>query len=221
MQDSLKRSKTAPAEQSHPRHRRRGSQLESELLDAAWDELAAVGFSNLTMDSVATRARTGIAVLYRRWSNKDELVIAAIEHYRLSHTFPLADTGNLREDLVGVLTGMGQNRSEFSVIAWGAAHAGLMASTGLTPTEMRERFFGDLAASRIRTIYQRAHDRGEIDQTALPPALLAMPFDLVRHDLIMDRKAVTPARIRTIVDDLLLPLIQHYAPSRTQRKPHE
>ena len=64
------------------RHRRRGEELESALLDAAWEELAAVGFASLTMESVAARAKTGVAVLYRRWPNKDELVLAAIVHYR-------------------------------------------------------------------------------------------------------------------------------------------
>jgi len=56
------------------RSRRRGEQLESELLDAAWAELVHAGYANLTMESVAARARTGIAVLYRRWANKEQLV---------------------------------------------------------------------------------------------------------------------------------------------------
>ncbi|MBI1200626.1 MAG: TetR family transcriptional regulator [Phenylobacterium sp.] len=197
--------------QEPARQRRRGQQLESELLDAAWDELAETGFANLTMDAVAARARTGIAVLYRRWPNKDELVFAAIEHRRKSRPVPLPDTGALRTDLLAALTGMGQARSDFSAIAWGAAHSGLLASTGMTPAEMRERFLGDEALSRIQTIYQRAHDRGEIDLASIPPAVLAMPFDLVRHDLLMERKALKPARIRTIIEDLFLPLVRLHA----------
>jgi hypothetical protein len=35
-----------------------------------------------------------------------------------------------------------------------------------------------------------------------------MPFDLVRHDLLMDLKPVKPKRIRSIADELLLPLVQ-------------
>lgn len=196
------------------RQRRRGPELERELLEAAWDELADVGFANLTMEAVAARAQTGVAVLYRRWPNKDELVLAAIEHHRKSHPVPLPDTGALRTDLLASLTGMGRARRAFSAIAWGAAHSGLMVSTGLTPAELRERFLGDQAFSRIQTIYQRAHDRGEIDLASIPPAVLAMPFDLVRHDLLMEQKALKPARIRTIVDDLFLPLLRQYAPTK-------
>ena len=43
--------------------------------------------------------------------------------------------------------------------------------------------------------------------------VLAMPFDLVRHDLLTDLKPLEPARIRSIVDELFLPLV----PSGSQR----
>jgi hypothetical protein len=47
--------------------RRRGDALEHALLDAAWDELQAVGYAGLTIEAVADRAGTSRAVLYRRW----------------------------------------------------------------------------------------------------------------------------------------------------------
>ncbi|CNE22189.1 TetR family transcriptional regulator [Mycobacterium tuberculosis] len=52
----------------------------------------------LTMDSVAARAGTGIAVLYRRWANKDQLVLAVLDYYRNSHPVDIPDTGSLRGD---------------------------------------------------------------------------------------------------------------------------
>src|SRR4051812_46615340 len=117
------------------RRRRRGQQLEAELLDTAWNELVEAGFANLTMESVAARARTGIAVLYRRWANKDELVLAAIKHYRESHPVDVPDTGTLRGDLLAALTGMGKARAAFFAIAAAAFFSGLLAGTGLTPTQ--------------------------------------------------------------------------------------
>ena len=59
----------------------------------------------------------------------------------------------------------------------------------------------------VRTIYQRAHDRGEINVECIPPAVLAMPFDLARHDMLMDLKPLRPERIHEIVDELFLPLV--------------
>jgi AcrR family transcriptional regulator len=192
------------------RRRRRGQQLEAELLDTAWNELVEVGFANLTMESVAARAHTGIAVLYRRWPNKDQLVLAAIEHYRSSHPVAVPNTGTLRGDLLAALTGMGEARAAFFAIAAAAAFSGLLASTGLTPARMRDRIIGDQRLSRVRIIYQRAHDRGEIDLKRIPSAVLAMPFDLVRHDLLMDLKPLKPKRIQSILDELFLPLVHNH-----------
>ncbi|NJP26833.1 TetR/AcrR family transcriptional regulator [Microbispora sp. SCL1-1] len=196
----------APAAASAPR-RRRGPALEAALLDAAWDELVETGFAKLTMESVAARAGTGIAVLYRRWANKDELVLAALEHYRSRHPIELPDTGTLRGDLLAALTGMGETRAAFFAVTAAAAFSGLLAGTGLTPSQVRDRIIGDQRLPRVQAIYQRAHDRGEIDLERIPPAVLAMPFDLVRHDLLMNLKPVPPARIRSIVDELFLPLV--------------
>src|SRR5580693_5435053 len=109
----------------HTRHRRRGPELESALLEAAWNELVEVGFAGLTMESVAARARTGVAVLYRRWANKDELVLAALEHYRHAHPVGTPDTGSLRGDLLALLTGMSAARAVFTAVAAAAAFSGL------------------------------------------------------------------------------------------------
>ncbi|GHF11703.1 TetR family transcriptional regulator [Streptomyces spiralis] len=204
---------TSAAAPSRQRRRRRGPELEAALLDAAWDELVEVGFAKLTMESVASRAGTGIAVLYRRWANKDELVLAALKHHRNNHPVDLPDTGTLRGDLLAALTGMGEARAAFLAIAAATAFSGLLAGTGLTPAQVRDRIMGDQRLSRVRTIYQRAHDRGEIDLERIPSAVLAMPFDLVRHDLLMDLKPLKPTRVRSIIDELFLPLVHsHYGP---------
>jgi AcrR family transcriptional regulator len=192
------------------RQRRRGPELEAALLDAAWDELVEIGFAKLTMESVASRAGTGIAVLYRRWANKDQLVLAALEHYQKSRPVDVLDTGTLRGDLLAALTGMGEARAAFFAIAAATAFSGLLAGAGLTPAQVRDRIIGDQRLSRVRTIYQRAHDRGEIDLERIPASVLAMPFDLVRHDLLMDLKPLKPTRIQSIIDELFLPLVHNH-----------
>ena len=160
------------------------------------------------MESVAARARTGIAVLYRRWANKDQLVFAAIEHYRVSRPIVIPDTGSLRDDLLALLTAFSRARAPFIAVAAAAAFAGLMTDTGLTPGQARDKFLGDRPLRSDQVIYQRAHDRGEIDLNRIPAAVLAMPFDLARHDLLMDLKPLRPARIQSIVDELFMPLTQ-------------
>jgi len=186
--------------------RRRGPELDAALLEAAWDELLEVGFAGLTMESVAARAHTGIAVLYRRWANKGELVLAAIEHHHDTHPIELPDTGTLRGDLIALLTAFGEARATFVAVSAAASLSGLLADTGLTPAQVRARFLGDRSPRNDEIVYRRAHDRGEIDLKKIPPAVLAMPFDLVRQDLLLNLEPVGPQRIKSIVDDLFLPL---------------
>lgn len=69
------------------------------------------GLVILTMESIAARARTSEAVLYRRWANKDRLVLAAIEHHRNANPVALPDTGTLRGDLLAYLTTVSEARA--------------------------------------------------------------------------------------------------------------
>jgi AcrR family transcriptional regulator len=201
------------------RRRRHGEQLESALLAAGWDELVEVGYAHLTMGSVAVRARTSEAVLYRRWANKDQLVLAAIEHHRNANPVAVPDTGALRGDLLAQLTAVSEARAAVFAIVAAAAFSGLLADTGLTPAQVRDKVMDAQALPRVRIIYQRAHDRGEIDLDRVPSAVLDMPFDLVRHDLLMDLKPPKPARIRSIVDELFLPLLRHHQAGRAFSRP--
>jgi AcrR family transcriptional regulator len=187
------------------RQRRRGEELEAALLEAAWDELVEAGFARLTMESVATRARTGVAVLYRRWPRKDDLVLAAIEHYGVTRPVEIPDTGSLRGDMIALLGSVSSARVAFATVV-SAAFSGLLASSGLTPAEVREI----LISGRPRessVIYRRAHERGQIDLDRIPRAVLALPFDLMRHDMLMTYKPIPDERVLEIVDDLFLPLI--------------
>lgn len=187
------------------RQRRRGEELEAALLEAAWQELVEVGFARLTMESVAARAKTGVAVLYRRWSNKDDLAIAAIHHYGNTHPVEIPDTGSLRGDMIALLTAASTARISFIAVVT-ASFSGLLSSTGLTPAEVRERVMADRPLWSDK-ILARAHERGEIDLDRIPPAVLTMPFDLMRHDMLMTYKPIPPERVLAIVDDLFMPLV--------------
>src|SRR5216683_6920057 len=89
-----------------PRTRRRGAVLEDAILDAAWDELAAVGYAQVTMAGIAARAGTNKAALYRRWPNRTELLAAAIDRRVVPLGVESIDTGGLRGDVIAVLEAM-------------------------------------------------------------------------------------------------------------------
>lgn len=197
---------------SQPRRRRHGAELEAALLAAAWDELVETGYARLTMATVAARAQTSEAVLYRRWTNKNALVLAAIEHHRSTHPIDSPDTGSLRGDLIAELTAISESLADYFAIAAGAAFSGLLADSGLTPAQARERVMGEPLRPQDRAVFRRAAGRGELDLERTPADVLSLPFDLVRHDLVMYLGPLEHTRIVSIVDDLFLPLVRE--PSR-------
>jgi AcrR family transcriptional regulator len=196
---------TVPTASDAIKRRRRGAELEHALLTAAWEELAEVGFAKLTMESVADRAQTGVAVLYRRWPNKNDLVLAAIRHYGDTHPIVIPDTGNLRDDMLALLENLNAGRTEIATLM-GATFAGLRDSTGLAPQDVRRILRGE-GPWRGDTVFRRAHDRGEIDLARIPRDVLELPFQLVRHDILMTLRPVSPERIHSIVDDIFWPLV--------------
>jgi AcrR family transcriptional regulator len=80
--------------------RPRDAQLHVAILAATRELLATGSYAELSMESVAARARVGKKTLYRRWSSKAPLVAEAVlQAYGGSGSFPVADTGDIREDL--------------------------------------------------------------------------------------------------------------------------
>ena len=85
--------------------RKRDHSRDPEILTAALDVLAEVGYDRMTVDMVAARAKAGKATLYRRWPSKVELVVDAVGCMKQGEFTPdhLPDTGTLRGDLVAMI----------------------------------------------------------------------------------------------------------------------
>jgi AcrR family transcriptional regulator len=191
---------------SAPARRRRGAALDEALLEAAWEELSAVGYPRFTLDGVAARAGTSRPVLARRWSNRAELIIAAVRHRASSATPDLPDTGTLRGDVLTVLRQMSAGVSEVAGMLT-FLFADYFSATGLPPSEIRERAIAG-RGSIMTAIIERAVGRGEIDPDRLTPHIVSLPVDLVRHDLIMNLAPVPDETLIEIVDRIFLPLVE-------------
>lgn len=88
-----------------PPGRPRDTQVHRAVLEATLDLLAEKGWSGLTMEGVAARARTAKGTVYRWWSSKVDLVIEALV-VQGAPFLPAPDTGTFRGDFVAVLEGL-------------------------------------------------------------------------------------------------------------------
>jgi AcrR family transcriptional regulator len=198
-------STTEDQRSSPPARRRRGAALEAALLEAAWDELCAVGYPGFTLDGVAARAGTSRPVLARRWSNRTELLVAAIRHRAALAVLDPPDTGTLRGDVLALLRQLSASVDEMAGVL-SFLFADHFDTTGLSPSNLRERILAG-TPSRMAAVIQRAVERGEIDPDRLSPRIASLPGDLVRHDLIMKRAPVPDETLIEIVDRIFLPLL--------------
>ena len=190
--------------------RRRGAALEHALLDAAWEELLDKGYERLTFDSVATRASTSRAVLYRRWPTKAELVAAAVIRVGRKDRVEIPDTGTLRGDIVELLRRANQSRARLGIVMT-VQLAGYFAETGTGPSELRRDFLRGRGTA-VDTLLKRAVARGEADPARLTPRVVGVPFDLFRQELLMTLKPVPEETIASIVDEVFLPLVRPTGP---------
>jgi AcrR family transcriptional regulator len=185
--------------------RRRGPELEKALLDSAWEVLIDVGYGAFTIDAVAERAHTSRPVVYRRWPTREDLLRATIRHRGLEDTAPVPDTGSLRGDVIALLDYANKHRVGMAAVI-SVQLGAYFAETGTAPADLRRELLSGRSLA-MDTIVRRAVERGEIDPERLTPRLIALPFDLVRHELLMTLTAVPDDVLREIVDDVFLPLI--------------
>lgn len=178
--------------------RRRGAELEETILAAVWDELAEVGYARLSMEGVAARARTGKQVLYRRWRNRAELVMAAVRHRTGSIVDRIPDTGELRTDVLDVLGQIAQRRLDMGA---DTIHGVLSELPDLDP-----EMFG-IGRGVMSTVLENATARGEITTSDLPPMVVTLPIDLLRYQLLLSRDPIEESTLTEITDDVFLPLV--------------
>jgi AcrR family transcriptional regulator len=192
--------------------RRRGAELESAILDAAWEQLTAEGYEHFTIDTVTVRARTSKPVIYRRWKTREDLLRATVRHRGAADLPPLPDTGTLRGDLLALLTYANSTRNPMAALV-SSMLGSFYNQTGPTPAELREAFFSQ-RGSVVEQVVNRAVERGEIDPARLTPRIINLPFDLFRNEMMMTLKPVPDHVRRQIVDDIFIPLVTAPPPAR-------
>jgi AcrR family transcriptional regulator len=198
---------TSPEPQPHSggKTRRRGAALEEALLDAAWEELRAVGYANLTMEAVADRAGTSRAVLYRRWRKRPELVIAAMRRHRPVMSGDVPDTGSLRGDVLALLARMSSRLAEVGPDTVYGILGDYFADAELFPRVQDQML--QIGSGVMGTILKHAEERGEV-RSGISQRVATLPTDLFRNELFLTRTPPSERAIAEIVDEVFLPLVK-------------
>jgi len=184
--------------------RRRGETLEDALLTAAKEELAAAGYSRLSMKGVAKRAKSSRSVLSRRWASRVEMVLSVIRMDGSILTGDPPDSGSLREDTLALLGNFIERFHNIGKdVLLGIINDCLSAEAPAFDLTGRMH---EASLSRMKTIIRRAQDRGEA-KPDIPEHILALPIDLIRASLFFGADSVNRELLLKITDDIFLPLV--------------
>jgi AcrR family transcriptional regulator len=192
------------------RQRKRGAELERAIKDATIAELACGGYGGVTIESVAARAQTGKASIYRRWPTKQQLVLDALDGLLSgpllsAQDVELDDTISTRDALLALVR-------RISALMSGPGGEAMRSIMGESLRDegfcgVFECDFFDPRKQALLRLLERGVRRGEVRPdavTALVPELLA---GTLIHRIVVRRRPISEAELVQLVDDLVMPAI--------------
>jgi AcrR family transcriptional regulator len=164
------------------------------ILDATWRLLLSDGYSRMSIAKVADEAGVGRPAIYRRYSDKAELVAAVIAD-KTSRVQPI-DTGSARQDLIEHL--------EFARKRFAMALAGTLLVEQSKHPELLDQFRKGMLVPRrdeVAAALERGKERGEVrPDLDVKLAAHAVFGSFVYHHLVAGRPG--PEWAEKVVDTL-------------------
>ncbi|MGV9288180.1 TetR/AcrR family transcriptional regulator [Streptomyces sp. NPDC003719] len=151
----------APGRRRGTRGPAQNEDVSAAIEKAAFDELAAAGWSRLAMDAVAKRAGVGKAALYRRWASKEAMLLDLVTRLVRREVPEAPDTGTLPGDVRGFLDVAATQTADPRVVR---IAADLLGESARNPALAESLRIAVLAPRReaAAAILRRAVDRGEL-----------------------------------------------------------
>jgi AcrR family transcriptional regulator len=183
--------------------RPRSEQAEQAIIEATLDLFAEQGFEGVCVEAVAARAGVGKATIYRRWPNKEELLLAAFGS--LKSPFPEPDGVSVRDDLLAMVEVMCADKADprkarryALLLGEGEKYPRLMARYKETVVEPRRE--------AMRAVIRRGIQTGELrPDTDIEIAMLTLTGVIMAHQKTSDGAFDSDFAAR-LVDGLLLGL---------------
>lgn len=183
------------------RGRPRSEAIDAAILEATVEELIERGYLGLTIESIAERAGVAKTTVYRRWTNTEDLALAAMRGFfetQLSDAPP----GSARDRLVWLLDAM---RRKWADPRYGALMRRVVADSNAMP-DLFDRARDQLIGPSVRRL--NATLRQAVDEGLISPAtdlewvrqLLTAP---IMAATLTRRSRVSRARLEAAVDLVL------------------
>ncbi|MUL47186.1 TetR/AcrR family transcriptional regulator [Mycobacterium sp. CBMA293] len=174
----------------------------SAIRDATWAELMDHGYSGVTFEGVARRAKTGKPVLYRRYSSRAQMVTDALPTLR-TPAFDVASSQNLRDDILSMTESLVSEWQQIGV----DTYRSLIAEADDATLETFQAKVAAHTDHTIRRALDAARDRGEIGPAAIPDRVATSILALVRNELLLARNTIESSTLTELVDLVYLPAI--------------
>ena len=158
---------SAPAKPGRPRD----PHTDTCIISAALRVLAQHGYSRMTLDLVAQEAGVSRPTIYRRYANKAELAMAALNEYRQRDT--PQPSGDMRSDLIAHLRHFQQGLSRPN----GMAMLGSVLAEEYETPQLLAIFREQIIAQRrqaLRSILQYGQQQGDLHPDADIEVMIAM-----------------------------------------------
>lgn len=186
------------AQDSRAVGRPRDAKIDTAITTAALELLGEVGYLGITLGEVARRAGTSRPAIYRRYSGRAALILAAIESHLEPPTAP--DFGCTLCDIEeSVIVFLDMYRSIAP-----EAFTNLYAECAQDP-ELRERYLRvaiEPSRSAVRTTLQRAVDRGHLREDVDVELMLDIIASLT-HYRVLAGQHLSDADAEGVVTSLL------------------
>ena len=191
--------------------RKRDHTRDGDILDAAIEVLAEVGYDRMTMDMVAMRAKAGKATIYRRWPSKAGLVLDAVTRMKRGQVDldNLPDTGTLRGDLLALFKPQSIEEGERKLRVM-AGFASMLSQDQEFAEEGNAAIVEPWAAAH-RTLIGRAIERGEVVATADIETVAQVIPSMAAYRALIQRKPFDRDFLIAMIDGVLLPALHRSA----------
>jgi len=158
--------------------RPRSEQAEQAIIEATLDVFAEKGFEGVCVELVAARAGVGKATIYRRWPNKEELLLAAFGS--LKSPLPEPKGVSVRDDLLAMVEVMCADKADprkarryALLLGEGEKYPRLMARYKETVVEPRREVMRAVIRHGVETGELRPDTDVEIAMLQLTGAIMA------------------------------------------------